>query len=158
MTWQSVKNLYLTFAISFLALLTAIFTSAPENYRIALFTTMSMPVMYAAKYYHSGGKYFRNIEREILTDIQVYLASYFAGYVMYVSTTADASLQGMILFAIAYTVVILMRYALQLCYSFTKPFTNPDSPLIIILLSFIISCTFFFVEMVFLRWYSCITI
>jgi len=154
MSWSTVKNLYLTFSISFLALLTALFLNVPENYRLALFTTLSMPVFYTAKYYKEEfrqGKYFKTIENEVLAEFQILTAAFFTGYIMYVTTTADFSTTGLELYAIAFAIVLVMKYVLQTFYSVASRGMlgriDPDNPLIILAVSFIISCTFFIVEM-----------
>jgi len=154
MSWSTVKNLYLTFSISFLALLTALFLNVSESYRLALFTTLSIPFFYTAKYYkeeYRHGKYFKTMENEALVELQILLTSFFTGYIMYVTTTTDFSTSGLELYAIAFAIVLIMKYVLQMFYSVASRGllgeVNPDNPLVILAVSFVISCTFFLVEM-----------
>jgi len=147
MVWSEVRNLYLTFSISFLSLLTAIFLNVPETYRVALFTTLSLPILYTTKYYYKHGKYFKRMEDELMTELQVVMASFFAGYIMYVSSTLDFSTSGILIFLFAYAIVNAMKYTLRLFYKAAPSLgINPDNPYVIIGSSFVFSCTFFLIE------------
>lgn len=156
MSWNDVSNLYLTFSISFLALLTSIFLNVSENYRLALFTTLSFPVLYTAKYYKSEyGKYFKKLEDEAVAEMQILLASFFAGYIMYITTTEDFSINGLYLFGFAFALVLVMKYVLQAFYSVANTLDmNPDNPFVILGVSFVISCTFFLIEVILLPYLS----
>jgi len=151
--WKDVRNLYLTFSISFLALITSLFLPVSENYRIALFTTLSVPILYTTSYFQKKeaekGKYFRMVEEDAITEIQVLMSSFIAGYIMYISSTMDLSLEGLLTFLIAFTIVNAMKYCLKTFYVSSRYLkVDPNNPYTIIVVSFVFACTFFLIECV----------
>lgn len=149
------RTLYLLLSITFLALLTTLFFPVSNTYRLALFTTIGLPAVYSARYFSQHANrdddftFFRNVTRkaEIVRDLIAVSTAYVVGYIVYVSTSADFTLNGLFLFSIAFTIALMLRYMIAVWYRASKNIVDPDNPLVIVVVAFIFACVGLMVEM-----------
>ena len=136
------RTLYLLLTITFLAFISSLYLPVSENYSVALFTTISLPVVYSARYFSktTAGKedlqFFRVVSgtREIVKDVVAILTAFSIGYMVYVATSRDMTVDGLFLYTIAFLVVLFLRYVIAVWYK-AGASIDVDNPFIILLAS-----------------------
>jgi len=137
------RTLYLLLTITFLGFLTSLYLPVDENYRMALFTTISLPVVYSARYFSKTAvgeeelHFFRIVSKKesIIKDMVAVTTAFCIGYMVYVATTADMTLDGLYLYAIAFVIVLFLRYVIAVWYKAGVAITDVDNPFVIMLAS-----------------------
>jgi len=147
------RTLYLLLSITFLAFLTSLFLPVNGNYRLALFTTIGLPAVYAARYFSKEAdgdfKFFKNVTRraEIVRDLIAVSTAYLIGYIVYMATSADFTVDGFYLYSIAFLIVLFLRYLIAVWYKASKNVIDPDNPLVIVFVSFVFAVIGLIIEM-----------
>ena len=148
------RTLYLLLSITFLALLTSLFLPVDDSYSLALFSTIGLPAVYAARYFSkeaSGDfKFFKNVTRrtEIIRDFFAVSSAYLVGYIVYMATSSDFTVDGLYLYSTAFMIVLFFRYLIAVWYSASKKVLDPDNPLVIVLVSFVFAVVGLIIEMI----------
>jgi len=137
------RTLYLLLTITFLTFITSLYLPVDDNYSVALFTTISLPVVYSARYFSKTAvgeedlHFFRVVSKreEITKDVVAVLTAFSIGYMVYVSTSRDMTIDGLFLYTIAFLVVLFLRYAIAVWYKAGASIVDVDNPFIILLAS-----------------------
>ncbi len=150
------RTLYLLLSITFLAFLTSILLPVNGSYRLALFTTIGLPAVYAARYFSKHGKedeefkFFKNVsmKEEIVRDLIAVSTAYLVGYIVYMATSADFSVGGLFLYSVAFVIVLILRYVIAVWYSAASKSSviDPDNPLVIVFMAFVFATFGLFIE------------
>lgn len=147
------RTVYLLLSITFLAFLTSLFLPVNGNYHLALFTTIGLPAVYAARYFSKEAdgdfKFFKNVTRraEIVRDLIAVSTAYLIGYIVYMATSADFTVDGFYLYSIAFLIVLFLRYLIAVWYKASKNVIDPDNPLVIVFVSFVFAVIGLIIEM-----------
>lgn len=149
------RTLYLLLSITFLAFLTSLFLPISGNYRLALFTTIGLPAVYAARYFSKERvegeelRYFKNVTKkaEVTRDLIAVSTAFLIGYIVYMATSADFSLEGFQLYSVAFFVVLVLRYLISIWYEASKKFLDPSNPIVIVPMSFGFAAIGFLMEL-----------
>lgn len=148
------RTLYLLFSITFLALLTSLFLPVEDSYSLALFSTIGLPAVYAARYFSKEAsrdfRFFKNVARrtEIIRDFFAVSSAYLVGYIVYMATSSDFTVDGLYLYSTAFMIVLFFRYLIAVWYSASKRVLDPDNPLVIVLVSFVFAVVGLIIEMI----------
>jgi len=150
------RTLYLLLTITFLALLTSLFLPVNGNYRLALFTTIGLPAVYSARYFSKRADseddltFFKNIskKKELVRDFVAVTTAYIVGYIVYMATSADFTVDGLFLYSVAFAVVLVLRYLIAVWYRASKNVVDPDNPLVIVFVAFVFAVVGLVIEMI----------
>ena len=137
------RTLYLLLTITFLAFISSLYLPVSENYSVALFTTISLPVVYSARYFSKTAvgeeelHFFRIVSKreELIKDVVAVLTAFSIGYIVYVATSRDMTVDGLFLYTIAFLVVLFLRYVIAVWYKAGVSIVDVDNPFIILLVS-----------------------
>ena len=148
------RTLYLLLTITFLAFITSLYLPIDENYSVALFTTISLPVVYSARYFSKAAigeeelQFFRVVSRreEIIKDAVAVLTAFSIGYIVYVATSQDMSVDGLYLYFIAFVIALFLRYAIAVWYKTGANIVDVDNPIVILLMSMLLAVLGFALE------------
>jgi len=136
------RTLYLLLTITFLAFLTSLYLPVDENYSVALFTTISLPVVYSARYFSKTAvgeeelHFFRTVSKreEIVKDVVAVLTAFSIGYIVYVATSRDMTTGGLYLYSVAFVIALFLRYVVAVWYK-TGVNIDVDNPFVILVAS-----------------------
>lgn len=148
------RTLYLLLTITFLGFVTSLYLPVDENYRMALFTTISLPVVYSARYFSKTAvgeeelHFFRVVStrESIIKDMVAVTTAFCIGYMVYVATTADMAIDGLYYYTIAFVIVLFLRYVIAVWYRAGAVVTDVDNPLVILFASMAFSILGFALE------------
>ena len=137
------RTLYLLLTITFLAFITSLYLPIDENYSVALFTTISLPVVYSARYFSKTAvgeeelHFFRIVSKreEIIKDVVAVLTAFSIGYIVYVATSGDMTVDGLYLYAIAFIIVLFLRYVIAVWYKTGINIVDVEHPIVVLLAS-----------------------
>ena len=137
------RTLYLLLTITFLAFLTSLYLPVDENYSVALFTTISLPVVYSARYFSKTAvgeeelHFFRIVSKreEIIKDVVAVLTAFSIGYIVYMATSRDMTIDGLYLYTIAFVIALFLRYVVAVWYKTGVNFVDVDNPFVILVAS-----------------------
>jgi len=150
---NDVRTLYLLMSITFLALLSTVFLPVSTYYKIALFSTISLPAVYSARYFsktreEKDFKFFKKIDltTEITRDLIAVSTAYIIGYMVFVATSAYFSTHGLILYTVAFLMALLIRYLIVVWVKTGERVVDVKNPLVIAIISLVFAITGFVVE------------
>lgn len=153
------RTLYLLLTITFLAFISSLYLPVSENYSVALFTTVSLPVVYSARYFSKSGseelQFFRIVsaKESAIKDIIAVTTAFLIGYIIYISTSRDMSVEGLRLYSIAFIIVLFLRYVISVWYKAGVRFVDVDNPFVILVASLLFSASGFALEwLIFIIW------
>jgi len=137
------RTLYLLLTITFLAFISSLYLPVDENYSVALFTTISLPVVYSARYFSKTAvgeeelQFFRIVSKreEIIKDIVAVSTAFAIGYLVYVATSRDMTMSGLYLYAVAFLVALFLRYVIAVWYKVGVNIVDVDHPFVILVVS-----------------------
>jgi len=156
------RTLYLLLTITFLAFITSLYLPIDENYSVALFTTISLPVVYSARYFSKTAvgeeelHFFRIVSKreEIIKDVVAVLTAFSIGYIVYVATSGDMTVDGLLyLYTIAFVITLFLRYVVAVWYKTGVNFVDVDNPFVILVASMSFAILGFALEwVIFVGW------
>ena len=137
------RTLYLLLTITFLAFISSLYLPVSENYSVALFTTISLPVVYSARYFSKTAvgeeelHFFRIVSKreELIKDVVAVLTAFSIGYVVYVATSRDMSVDGLCLYTIAFLIALFLRYVIAVWYRTGINIVDVDHPVVVLVAS-----------------------
>jgi len=154
------RTLYLLLTITFLAFLTALYLPVNENYSIALFTTISLPVVYSARYFSKAAvgeedlSFFKVVstKESIIKELTAVITAFVIGYIVYVATSRDFTTDGLLYFTIAFLIVLFLRLIIATWYKSAALLIDVDNPLVITVSSIGFAFLGFAIEWVVFVW------
>lgn len=151
---EDTRTLYLLLTITFLAFISSLFLHVSDRYCVALFSTVSLPVVYSVRYFAQVGegeetfRFFRIVSKResLIRDLIAVCIAFSIGYIMYVATASDLTASGLILYTVAFIVVLFLRYMIVVWYKNGARLVDVNNPFIIIAISLFLAVVGFFFE------------
>ena len=150
---NDVRTLYLLMSITFLALLSTVFLPVSTYYKIALFSTISLPAVYSARYFSKTKeeqeyKFFKKRDRAtvITKDLVAVSSAYIIGYMVFVATSAYFSAYGLVLYTIAFSIALLIRYLVAVWAKTGEKVIDIRNPLVITTVAMVFAGVGFLIE------------
>jgi len=148
------RTLYLLLTITFLAFITSLYLPVNSEYSIALFTTISLPVVYTARYFSKASvgeedlTFFRVVSKResIVKDVVAVLTAFLIGYIVYVATSRDMTTKSLYLYTVAFAIVLLLRYLVAVWYKAGANVVDVDNPFIVLVVSMAFALIGFVIE------------
>ncbi len=150
---EDTRTLYLLLTITFLAFISSLFLHVSDRYSVALSSTLSLPVIYSVRYFAVGKgeetfRFFRIVSKResLIRDLIAVCIAFSIGYITYVATASDLTASGLILYTVAFIVVLFLRYMIVVWYRNGVRLVDVNNPIIIIAISLFLAVVGFFFE------------
>lgn len=133
------RTLYLLLTITFLEFFTSLYLPISGDYRMALFTTISLPVVYSARYFSASAAgeenlhFFKVVSKKetVIKDMIAVTSAFCIGYIVYVATTMNFYMSGLYYFTVAFVIILFLRYVIAVWYKTGIVIVNVDDPIVI---------------------------